>query len=319
MPQILVRQRVTTAVPDEATAALRTALGVGQVAAGDGAFAYEQLLITDDGVSVARIRSSGSGVRAAEVAPDDLVVVAVHEGALELGHDGQVVPIEAGGLGLLPPGATSELRWDAVALDLVAFPQSAVGRLLGLPGVAVRLRAGSLVPRSQKITAFWLRLASLLAARVLSEPELYERDQIREQLIGALLGATVEAFDLADADEDPDRSAAVVQRAERWMAAHLGEPVTMPRIAEAAGVSLRGLQLAFQRTIGTPPQVRLRELRLAAARTALAGAVDRSTSVAAVARRLGYSNVGRFGAYYRAAYGESPSATLRAAWARHGV
>ena len=215
--------------------------------------------------------------------------------------------------------APSELRWDTAVLDLYAFPQSSVGRLLGVTDVAVRLRAVTLVPRSREVVSFWLRLASLLTSRVLSESDLYARDQIREQVIDALVGTTIEAFGLTDVEEDPAASTAVVQRAEAFMSAHLGEPITIPAVAAAGYVSVRTLQLAFQRVRALPPQVRLRELRLAAARTALTGAADRSVTVAAVARRFGYSNAGRFGAYYRSAYGESPSETLRAAWARHGV
>jgi AraC-like DNA-binding protein len=320
MPQILVRQSTSAANPEEATDALRAAIGVGRVTAEGGPFEHEQLLIVDDGVSVARIRSAGTGVRVSEVAPDDLVVVALHEGELEVEHDGGAFALAAGGLVLLPPGAASGLRWDTVVLDLYAFPQSSVGRLLGVPGVAVRLRAATLVPRSAEVVAFWLRLAALLVSRVLHEPDLYARDQIREQVIDALVGTTVEAFGLAEAEEEaPGAATAVVQRAEAWMSAHLSDPITIPAVAAAVDVSVRTLQLAFERARALSPQVRLRELRLAAARTALAGAADRSTTVVAVARRFGYSNVGRFGAYYRSAYGESPSETLRAARARHGA
>jgi AraC-like DNA-binding protein len=316
---MIVRRSVSATTPDEATAALGVVLGVGAVLAGEGSFGYDQELLVDDGVSVARIRSAGSAVRVVDLAPDDLVVLAVGEGALEVAHDDGVVAVAAGGIALVPPGSPSELRWDAVTVDLFAFPQAAVGRLLGLPDIVVRLRPATLVPRSEEVVALWRRLAALLSSRVLRTADLYERDQIREQMVDALVGTTIEAFGIADAEEDPGASSAVVQRAEAWMSAHLGDPVTIPAVAAAVHVSVRTLQLAFERERALSPQVRLRDLRVSAARTALAGAVDRTTTVAAVARRFGYSNVGRFGAYYRAAYGESPSETLRAAWARHGV
>ena len=66
----------------------------------------------------------------------------------------------------------------------------------------------------------------------------------------------------------------------------LGEPLSIPDIARSSGVSLRGLQLLYQRRLGTTPLLHLRSLRLAAARKVLDQAPSGET-VSAVARRHG--------------------------------
>ena len=98
------------------------------------------------------------------------------------------------------------------------------------------------------------------------------------------------------------------------MRAHLGDPVTMPEVARSVSVSVRALQLAFRRVGQRTPLLHLRQLRMAAAREALLrSGPDRPATVAVVARRLAYGNLGRFSAHYRETYGESPRDTLGSA------
>lgn len=99
--------------------------------------------------------------------------------------------------------------------------------------------------------------------------------------------------------------------AENFIEAHLDMPITIEDVAAAAGVSARGLQLAFQHHRGTTPMEFWRQLRLARAHADLMfGAPD--TTVTSVALRWGFTHFSRFSEAYRARYGLSPSATLRA-------
>ena len=92
------------------------------------------------------------------------------------------------------------------------------------------------------------------------------------------------------------------------------EIVSMTEVAEAAGVSLRALQTAFQRLRGCSPRAALGEIRLLAARERLSNPASAGT-VSDVAMDCGFTHLGRFSAAYRDRFGETPSTTLRRALA----
>ncbi|GAA3584938.1 hypothetical protein GCM10022222_81960 [Amycolatopsis ultiminotia] len=79
-------------------------------------------------------------------------------------------------------------------------------------------------------------------------------------------------------------------------------------LARHAGVSARRLQVAFRETLQTTPMAHQRRVKLDHARAELLAG---GHSTADVAYRWGFSNPGRFAAYYREVYGECPSDTLR--------
>ena len=105
------------------------------------------------------------------------------------------------------------------------------------------------------------------------------------------------------------RRAAVMNRFEEMLAAHPDRPLHMPELCAAIGVSERTLRHCCVDFLGMSPgrYLRLRQLRLARA------ALRRTdcATVAEVARRYGFGELGRFASLYRAVYGEAPSATLR--------
>lgn len=309
MPGALLRQRFTAANTDDATAAIRAVLGDGTVDA-DGGLSFEVLSAVDDGVTVTRIASSGRSVRLETGPSPELVVFAVREGSLALERSGDAAELVAGGLGLVPTDTAATLRWDGVVVDAVSIGTASLARLLSPTGRPPRLSDARITPQSPELGELWDRLARVLAGTVLEAPDLYQRDLVRAQMIDALAATTIEAFDLVDRSEtDDDRDEQVLQRAESWMRGRLGEPLAVSDIATAAGVSLRGLQLLYQRKRASTPLLHLRAMRLEAARAALMSGTE---PVGTIARRLGYTNLGRFSAHYREAYGEAPSASRRA-------
>ena len=86
---------------------------------------------------------------------------------------------------------------------------------------------------------------------------------------------------------------------------------SLPALAGAAGVSSRTLQRHFSRVLGLSPHAVVQRLRLDAARQVLCS--GDAPSVLDAALRYGFEHPGRFAGLYARAFGEAPSATLRAA------
>lgn len=97
------------------------------------------------------------------------------------------------------------------------------------------------------------------------------------------------------------------------------KPHTVSSLARRAGVSVRALQTAFQQEVGSDVVDYLRAVRLRRAHDELRSHVPGVTSVAEVARRWGFTNSGRFAAWYRERFGESPEGTLNRDREGHSV
>jgi AraC-like DNA-binding protein len=91
--------------------------------------------------------------------------------------------------------------------------------------------------------------------------------------------------------------------------AHL--PLTLSSIAARSHISVRALQEGFRRHLGTSPMAHLREVRLRRAHQTLLESDPSTATVASIAYRWGFSNLGRFAAAHTARYRELPVKTLR--------
>lgn len=101
-----------------------------------------------------------------------------------------------------------------------------------------------------------------------------------------------------------------VRRAEAFMRANAGMPLTIAEIAEAAGSNVRALQIAFQRFRGTTPMRMLQQARLEQARTEMLR-VGQTESLARIAAAYGFSSPTRLAQLFRRKYGVYPSQMLR--------
>lgn len=168
--------------------------------------------------------------------------------------------------------------------------------------------AGARVLEGRRAHA-WHRLLSLLEA---------PHDLDTAPLLQHHLEATVAAMVLANhgvrSDERrraPTVTSRDVRRAVDFVEAHAGEPLRAADIAEAAHLSVRGLQVALRRHLDVTPSQLLRTVRLTRAHEDLVNGGPDVTTVAAIAHRWGFSNLGRFARDYRARYDATPSQTLR--------
>jgi AraC-like DNA-binding protein len=113
------------------------------------------------------------------------------------------------------------------------------------------------------------------------------------------------------AEERRDAHPAALRRAVSFIDDNAHVDIGAADIAAAAHVTIRTLQLAFRRHLDTTPMAYLRRVRLEHAHRDLLRAEPGTATVSAVAARWGILGHSRFTALYRAAYGVTPSSTLR--------
>ncbi len=105
-----------------------------------------------------------------------------------------------------------------------------------------------------------------------------------------------------------------VERAEAYLREHTASRVSLADLCRVTGLSERCLRKAFYEVRGLSPSRYLRHERLRTARLALRRPTcGGRTTVTNVAVDCGFFELGRFAGAYRQAFGEVPSATLRAA------
>lgn len=101
-----------------------------------------------------------------------------------------------------------------------------------------------------------------------------------------------------------------IQRALRFIDEHLARPFSVDDVAEAAGMSRRGLHQAFIDHMGRTPGGHIRSARIDSARRLLA---DTDLKVEIVAKRSGYPSLNTFFVAFKKACGKTPAAYRREA------
>ncbi len=104
----------------------------------------------------------------------------------------------------------------------------------------------------------------------------------------------------------------VVAKAQAILQRVADAPISIAALSEAVGVSERTLRNAFTEVYRQSPKRYLTTQRLLAVRHALRAAAAPGATVTGIATDHGFFELGRFALKYKAAFGESPSHTLRA-------
>lgn len=134
---------------------------------------------------------------------------------------------------------------------------------------------------------------------------------LREAIISLLL--TGQRHNLSDAINRravAETLPARLRRARDILEARAAEPLDLERLARAAGIGVRSLQLGFKRYYGESISEALLDIRLAHLRARLASARP-NERVIDIALDLGFTHLSRTASTYRARFGETPSETLR--------
>ncbi len=102
----------------------------------------------------------------------------------------------------------------------------------------------------------------------------------------------------------------LVRRADNYMRACLGGPLSLLDLCRELGVSERTLHYAFHEVRGLSPMAYFHAGRLNAVRRELKAAAADTATVREIAERWGFWHTGEFAAAYRRLFGELPSRTL---------
>lgn len=149
------------------------------------------------------------------------------------------------------------------------------------------------------------------------QPEIFnlykeQRTSARGDLIETLLTTLAGAQAL-----EPDRSertsqmqSTIVQAAEQFALAHVGDRLYVTDLCSAAGVSERALEYAFRAVMGLSPVAYLSRLRLHRVHATLLAATPDTTTVTIEALNWGFWHLGDFSKAYKQCFGELPSETL---------
>ena len=145
--------------------------------------------------------------------------------------------------------------------------------------------------------------------RMIAHPEVAR--SLEQQLAHALVNCLA-ANEVYDPTPTKRHHRSIMARFEKVLAARLDRPLRVPDVCEIIEVSQRTLTTCCAEFLGLSPGRYIRLHRLNVARGLLRHANPDITSVAEIARRSGFSELGRFAAMYRMAFGELPSITRRA-------
>ena len=144
-------------------------------------------------------------------------------------------------------------------------------------------------------------------------PEIIANPDAARGLEQALIEAMVGCLARGESRENrpaQGQHAIVMRRFRRVVEENPEEPLYIPEICKAIGVSSRTLQACCHEHLGMGPKHYLLLRRMHLARRALRRASPETTSVTQIATRYGFWQLGRFAVEYQSLFGESPSATL---------
>lgn len=249
-----------------------------------------------------------------------LLVGQMLTGRLQLASGGSEISPATGDLFALDPAAPMRIHWDDFHAGLLRLDLSVINRVAAeITGGALKgdVRFGLTRVTSPQRARNWQGLMRYLTHDFLPNDLAYGSPIIHAQTMRLVAATVLETFPNSTASIDPAGSTqaetSAVRRAVAYIDEHAGEPIGVAEIAAAARIGQRTLQEAFRRHLETTPMAYLRRVRLERAHADLAAADPTAgATVAGIASRWGFANLGRFAATYREAFGHPPRTTLHA-------
>lgn len=113
-------------------------------------------------------------------------------------------------------------------------------------------------------------------------------------------------------DANHSRSAATFDRIVKYLEENIKRDVTAEELARHAHISLRSLYTLFEKHAGTAPKSFIRQKKLEHIYYTLMNPTTHISNVTAIAIDYGFTHLGRFSEFYKAAFGILPSESLKA-------
>lgn len=215
----------------------------------------------------------------------------------------------------LSDGPRVHAKWERGArVTALIFERASLQRLAQqISGDdTLSLHVTDLSPRSAHAAAAWDRMFSYLEQSVDSLDDGDGDAVLRNELARHAAATTLATFSTTGQlhrhrPTQTTPAPATVRRALDFIAENAHRPITVDDVASAVHISTRGLQYAFRRALDTTPAECLKRARLDGAHRDLRSGAP--STVAAVARKWGFSHPSRFAVAYRESFGVLPSVT----------
>ncbi|GAB1691282.1 helix-turn-helix transcriptional regulator [Krasilnikovia sp. M28-CT-15] len=240
-----------------------------------------------------------------------IMVTRVHRGMrTDLDRD---VRYGIGDLGLhVHTGGPHRVRQEALVGSLVGIAPQVVAEVAGNDPERPRppLRFTSARPAGPADVRRWLHVVDYVTDSVRNAPEFITHPLLVGPFARLLAATLLTTFPNTCATEPQhydrtDATVAALSRAVGFIEANADLDISVVDIARAARVTVRAVQRAFRRHLGTTPTAYLRRIRLARGHQQLRDAGP-GVTVQEIAARWGYADPARFAADYRRAYGQPP-------------
>ncbi len=238
-------------------------------------------------------------------------------GAFEARQGGEWLSVAPGSALVVATAGETRRRWEGssdllnIMVDRDALDQSVTREAFAGPDGVLQLPPLTLIDFSEAATL--ARFVELIIRDLETEQSAFSDPAVGVEAERVLLQLLLRSM-RQEAERRPLRERyrivpAYMRRAERFIREHHCDPLDIATIAQGSGVSARTLQYGFRKYRGASPMAFLRDVRLSAARRALAD--GRGRSIRELAETIGYASQSQLARDYRVAFGESPTETRR--------
>ena len=211
---------------------------------------------------------------------------------------------------------------DRINLMIVAIDENFFTQYLApLPGFETLVRTPQPVCYTSNpglVTEFQQTAYDALQELIIS-PELLSNERLRaglqQRVLDSILAVVGDTGGERPRPPAPSTRAYIVARAIDYIEPRLADPIAVRDLCATVRICPRTLSYAFSKVLGASPKAYLLASRLNRAHRDLTDARAHA-SIQSIAARWGFTHMGRFAQYYRAAFGELPSMTSASRVAR---